>query len=68
MNFADPSPSPIKSGQTGTLACGIHTLLTEDFGTDYGRVLQLMGERSQVPQYSLKPKTIRPVFQWLTEK
>ena len=30
-------------------------------------LLQLMGERSQVPQYSLKPKTIRAVFQWLTE-
>jgi hypothetical protein len=30
-------------------------------------LLQLMGERPQVPQCSLKPKTIRPVFQWLTE-
>ena len=32
-----------------------------------GCLLHLMGERSQVPQYSLKQKTIRPVFQWLTE-
>src|ERR1700730_160490 len=31
------------------------------------RLLQLVGERSQVPQCSLKPNRIRPVFQWLTE-
>jgi len=31
-------------------------------------LLQLVGERSQVPQCSLKPKRIRPVFQRLTEK
>jgi len=30
-------------------------------------LLQLRGERSQVPQCSVKPKTIRPAFQWLTE-
>ena len=61
--------SPMQATQHTYLASPIVRATLEDSNQmSFPRcLLQLMGERSQVQQFSLKPKTIRPVFQRLTE-